>query len=188
MGSASSVGKSATIEEIAICAREVLDPNGECATGRDLLVGLAQSMTDDDINKEEKSYLVKSAREAEAYLLSLAVRHLWRDGSAKASELADKALLIVDAHISECEGLISPTSGVGGLYPLRARLVRYRSLVLESSGGVEGVRDDLARRYRMAVLAKDGDGICTVLNLMLRDLLEGDQGELAIVDFLTLRA
>jgi hypothetical protein len=40
----------------------------------------------------------------------------------------------------------------------------------------------------MAVLAKDGDGICTVLNLMLRDLLEGDQGELAIVDFLTLRA
>jgi hypothetical protein len=36
-------------------------------------------------------------------------------------------------------------------------------------------------RYRMAVLAKDGDGICTVLNLMLRDLLGSDEGEFCVL-------
>ena len=100
----------------------------------------------------------------------------------QAYELANKTLLIIDAHLKECEGLSN--SGVGGLYPLRSRVVRFRSLIAENldgdvvvGGSSSGIREDLARRYRTAVLGKDGDGICTVLNLMLRDLLMGDQGE-----------
>lgn len=207
LGTASGAAKSSTLSSIADCARVVLDPSGTCATGRDLLLGLAKAsdaeMSDGgasgagagemDVDIPTRSYLVKTPREIEAYLLSLAIRSLWRSNRyVEAYQLSNKALLIVDAHMKECEGVISAASGgqggVGGMYPLRARLVRYRSLVLESllasagSGSgevseVSGVREDLATRYRMAVLAKDGDGLCTVLNLMLRDLLRGNQGK-----------
>ncbi|KAL3785663.1 hypothetical protein HJC23_001934 [Cyclotella cryptica] len=209
LGTASGTAKSSSLSSIADCAKAVLDPSGKCATGRDLLLGFAKAsdseMSDGvatdggaegmDVDAPTKSYLVKTPREIEAYLLSLAIRSLWRSNRhAEAYQLSNKALLIVDAHLKECEGLISAAAGgqggVGGLYPLRARLVRYRSLVLESllssagSGSGEasevvGVREDLATRYRMAVLAKDGDGMCTVLNLMLRDLLRGNQVEQA---------
>jgi 26S proteasome regulatory subunit N3 len=106
----------------------------------------------------------------------------------QAYELANKTLLIIDAHLKECEGLSTKNEGggVGGLYPLRSRVVRFRSLIAENldgdvvvGGSSSGIREDLARRYRAAVLGKDGDGICTVLNLMLRDLLMGDQVEQA---------
>ena len=150
-------------------------------------------VTDDDDTASSHKYVVKSCRELESYLLSLAVRTMYHSQQyTQAYELCNKGLLIIDAHLKECEGKIStvqsakgtsPSVGVGGLYPLRSRMVRYRSLVMERLVGVSsvedvmGVREDLAKRYRMAVLAKDGDGICTVLNLMLRDLLGLDQGE-----------
>ena len=146
-----------------------------CATGRELLFQLGSSaMMEDD---ENKKYLVESPRECEGYLLSLAIRTLYHSQKyTEAYELSNKTLLILDAHLKECEHKIA--GNVGGLYPLRSRVIRYRSLVGEKLG--VSVREDLAGRYRSAVLAKDSDGICTVLNLMLRDLLEGDQGKIIL--------
>ena len=185
------------MDDIAIAAAAVLDPKGVCATGRELLIQLTSAagggqgvMTDDDnaINTTAGStYLVKTPREAEGYLLSLAIRSLYHSKDyVRAYELSTKSLLILDAHIDECEGKLLAHS-VGGMYPLRSRVLRYRSLVGEQlsavGGGNSGMMEDLAGRYRSAVLVKDGDGICTVLNLMLRDLLERDQGEFGFLCF-----
>jgi hypothetical protein len=192
LGSASGTAKSVSLDDIADAAL-VLDPVGSCAKGRELLVSLrsdtATSTVDAVGSTEEKKYAKAAAREIEGYLLSLAIRTYYRQSDFKSAyQLADKALCILDAHIDECEGKLLGVN-VGGLYPLRSRIVRYRSLVLscaddDDDGGVQlngetvnGIRADLAKRYRDAVLVKDGDGICTVLNLMLGDLLRGDQGE-----------
>ena len=87
--------------------------------------------------------------------------------------------MILDAHLKEC----GEEGGDGGLHPLLARLLRYRSLTIESFDGVEKKtalmaekRGELAMRHRMACLRRDGDVSATVLNLMLRDLLNADQG------------
>jgi hypothetical protein len=184
LGSASGSAQSATLEDISQCAA-LLDPNGPCATGRELLLHLS-SGSGMDIERADATYLVVAAREGEAYLLTLAVRNLWRQRKySEAYELSNKGLNIIDTHLRECEGKILDNLGVGGLYPLRSRMVRYRSLVGEcmdrEGDAVRGMREDLALRYRMAVLAKDGDGICTVLNLMLRDLLGSDEGEFCVL-------
>jgi len=154
------------MEDIAHCA--TLLPTS-CA-GRDLLLHL--SSPSDAIHKDQ--CLDKAAREVECYLLSLAIRSYYRANHYQvAYDLSLKAIAIADAYLSASEGKLNVET-CGGMYPLRSRLVRYRSLVGEALGRQEG---DLSARYRSAVLAKDGDGICTVLNLMLRDLLAGDQGE-----------
>lgn len=160
---------------------------------------------DVDINTNEPTttplYLVKSQREVEAWLLTLAIRILWRDSKYdEAYELCGQALRIMDAHLAECDVyaniLTNANGGVGGgrisqavnkspggLQPLLARLLRYRSLIIESLPNKSAInaslREELAGRHRMAVLRNDGDVMCVVLNLMLRDLLEGDQVEQA---------
>ncbi|KAL3789976.1 hypothetical protein ACHAWO_002030 [Cyclotella atomus] len=193
LGSASGTAKSVTLDDISQAATAVLDPNGVCATGRDLLVSLGATASSTPGNDTSKKYATKASREIEGYLLSLAIRTLYRQSQfGSAYNLADMALNILDAHINDCEGKLvsvgtnNSIGGVGGLYPLRSRIVRYRSLVCDSlndgdnlEGRVNGIRVDLAKRYRDAVLVKDGDGICTVLNLMLGDLLKGDQVEQA---------
>jgi len=233
LGSSSGTAGKATLADIASCAERTLDPAGSCATGRELLVGLAsdderaavlkESIDGDDKKGDEKkkkkeeddskseamdedaaadettaevptappTYLVRSQREVESWLASLAVRVLWRSGSfSEAYDWSEKGLKIIDAHLAD----ISPTGGIGGtgigggaggLYPLLSRLLRYRSLTLESlppaarSSLVASLRPDLAGRHTTAVLRRDADVMAVALNAMLRDLLEGDQVEQA---------
>jgi len=139
---------------------------------------------DEKKKEDEGGYLAKSAREVESWLLSLAVRIRWRSGEVDAAyDLVGKALSIIDAHVSDLGS--DPSLSAGGLYPLLSRLVRYRSLVVSSSGPARrsalaaGHRDDLALRHRSAVLRRDPETAATVLNVMLSDLLAGDEVEQA---------
>mmetsp|Transcript_3696 Transcript_3696/g.7746 ORF Transcript_3696/g.7746 Transcript_3696/m.7746 type:complete len:574 (-) Transcript_3696:177-1898(-) len=226
LGSSSGASGKATLSQVASCAERTLDPNGKCATGRELLVGLVteeerndvwrnfsskgkdgdkpkagektekekkvedskkkeEAMDEDETNNEPPpiTYLVKSAREVESWLVSLAVRILWRAKKhQEAFEWTQKGLNVLDAHLSECS---SSGGDVGGLYPLLARLLRYRSLALQSlspatrSALTASLRPELAGRHTTAVLRRDADVQAVVLNVMLRDLLEGDQVEQA---------
>lgn len=150
-------------------------------------------------------YLLVSPREVESWLLSLAIRILWRSSRfEEAYALSEKALSILDAHLSECgtattsivstvtvgggiDGKRAILAGPGGLHPLLARLLRYRNLTIESlpnafrkSAISAELRPELANRHTLACLRRDGDVSSTVLNLMLRDLLNADQGELEV--------
>mmetsp|Transcript_23916 Transcript_23916/g.49515 ORF Transcript_23916/g.49515 Transcript_23916/m.49515 type:complete len:584 (-) Transcript_23916:226-1977(-) len=151
-----------------------------------------------------ENYLIASPREAESWLLSLAVRIQWRASLfVEAYQLSEKALMVLDAHLKECQidnsttvmvggasttekGFAGLLAGPGGLYPLQARLLRYRSLTMESltdvaqkTGLIAEKRVELATRHRMACLRRDADVSSTVMNLMLRDLLNADQVEQA---------
>jgi len=226
LGASSGTAGKATLVQIASCAERTLDPDGKCATGRELLMGLATenersavwkefiqnqlrkyefkkyettkvNQEDNEDSKpeamdEEKIeeptsplYVVKAAREVESWLVTLVIRIQWRAKKHQAAyEWTEKGLNILDAHLSECSSSYGDF-GVGGLHPLLARLLRYRSLTLESlppttrSALVATHRSGLAGRHTMAVLRRDADVSATVLNIMLRDLLEGDQVEQA---------
>lgn len=131
-------------------------------------------------------YLAKSAREVESWLVTLAIRIHWRaKNHTDAYDWSEKGLQILDAHLADCSSSTGSSNVVGGLYPLLARLLRYRSLTLESlppttrSSLVAAQRSELAGRHTMAVLRRDADVSATVLNITLHDLLEGDQVEQA---------
>ena len=221
LGSSSGAAGKATLADIASCAERTLDPAGNCATGRELLMGLAteeeraavlkKSTGENDKKKEgeamamdestdakakeaDKSkegeatipqikYLTKSAREVESWLVTLAIRIQWRAKNYQAAyEWSEKGLQVLDAHLADCS---TTSSSSGGLYPLLARMLRYRSLTIESlpistrSALIAHQRSELAGRHTMAVLRRDSDVSGVVLNTMLRDLLEGDQVEQA---------
>ena len=155
------------------------ESGGETTTAMD-----EDKKDDGNDKKKEDGYLSKSAREVESWLLSLAVRIRWRSGDVDgAYDLVGKALSVIDAHVSDLGS--NPSLSAGGLYPLLSRLVRYRSLVVSSSDPARrsalaaGHRDDLALRHRSAVLRRDPETAATVLNVMLSDLLAGDEVEQA---------
>jgi hypothetical protein len=144
-------------------------------------------------------YVKVAAREVESWLISLAVRILWKEQKyAQAFELAQRGMDILLTHIEEASLKIttavsfSVASGGGGaasLFPLLARLTRWRSLAAESllssnSAGTSpetlhaaaNLRIDLARAHNLATLRRDVDTQATLLNSMLRDLLKHSQG------------
>ena len=167
----------------------------------------AESKGDDAMNIDSSStstpssissfvYLTHACREVESWLLSLTVRVMWRSQNyMEAYEWSEKGLKLLDAHLADCSGYYSTTTttttttsgggGVGGLYPLLARLLRYRSLTLESlppplrSSLSASHRSELSHRHTTAIVRHDADVSATVLNILLRDLLLGDQVEQA---------
>ena len=213
LGSSSGTASNAELSDVSHAAFVLLDPKGKCATGREILVmlvsaekrlafGSAATTTaaGDNGGMEidtapaatmESSYLRLAHREVESWLFSLAIRILWRAHRfEEAYALSEKGLAILDSHLAECDNIgIGSVNAVGdgntsgGLHPLLARLLRYRSLTIESlpmsqrSAIAAAKRSDLAHRHRMACLRRDSDVSCTVLNLMLRDLMHADQGE-----------
>lgn len=226
LGSASSTAGSATLSQIASCAQRTLDPSGNCATGRDLLMALvtdderegvikefmAEHNKKDDKKKKTKTdnddddakmdeddntdnaapaatYLTKAQREIESWLITLVIRIQLKekDSTSSSYDWSEKGLKILDAHLADCGDITFGITGcgVGGLYPLLARMLRYRSLTLQSlpsatrSALVASQRSELANRHTMAVLRRDYDVTATVLNIMLHDLLAGDQVEQA---------
>jgi 26S proteasome regulatory subunit N3 len=188
LGTSSGVASPNTtksLADISKAAKVLLDPNGPCATGRDLLLQLNptndESMEIDDAESSSTNYLVASSREVESWLLSLAIRLLWNNEKTdQAYELVKKALNILNTHLQEAEqshSSLSPQS----LYPLLARFYRYQSLLVERCGSDNGEeqRVEMAYAHRVAVLRRDVDTQATLLNLMLRELLNANQVEQA---------
>lgn len=139
-------------------------------------------------------YLKVGAPEVEAWLLSMAIRILRRENRLElAMELSSKSIEIVYTHINS--DVTSPvTSGSRhqtkhGLFPLLSRLYRFQALIVEGCLDSEKamlvglVRDDMTKElfqaHRLAVMRRDVDTQATILNILLRDLLNADQVEQA---------
>ena len=193
LGTASGAAGGATLEDISAAAAKLLDPNGPCGEGRTLL-GAAQAPAAMDVDTptagaegadaaKELGFLSSSAdREVEGWLISLTVRLLLKDNKASdAFQLSQKGIGLLMAHLNTSSMKITAASGVvaTSLYPLLARMFRLRSLVAESltdPGMAAALRQDMARAHNMACLRRDFDCQATLLNLMLRDLLQNSQG------------
>lgn len=187
LGTSSGISSKITLADVSLTAQTLLDPTGSCATGRDILVQLSPPVEKmqtegEDEDKEEEKFLVASAREMEAYLFTLAIRILWsEEKKEEAMDLSIKAIQIAKTHIEEAEARPHTVTGISagsanGLFPLLARLYRYQGLVSE---GLVNRREELVHAHRMAVMRRDVDTQATLLNLMLRELLNADQVEQA---------
>ena len=198
LGTSSGAAGAATLQEVSEAAAVLLDPAGPCAAGRTLLVtpeaeaaaASSSSSTSMEVegeeNKEEKGapspgYLsLSSAREVEAWLLSLSVRLLWKEQHySDAYDRVQRSIhIVLDQHLAE-NGTTKSS-----LFPLLARLYRYRALVAEASGLKDhhpeitaSLRKDMSLAHNLACLRRDVDSQATLLNLMLHDLLEHAQSK-----------
>jgi len=212
LGASSGTAGNATMASVAACAETTLDPAGVCVTGREILMGLCSEedrlavsvtkvdgtadkeggggdamMEEDNAASTTPEYLSLTCREVESWLMTLAVRIYWRAGKyTEAYDLITKGLQLLDAHLVD-----SGNTTAGGLYPLLARMLRYRSLIMESLLTTQHDDDDtyaklcsdtrieLASRHTHAVLRRDADVSATILNLHLRELLLSDRVEQA---------
>jgi 26S proteasome regulatory subunit N3 len=193
LGTASGASGKATSAEIGSAAKKLLDPKAE---GRTLLLSVCDD--DDDNNtttttmeieedssgEESKKYLGKaSSREVEAWLLSLQVRIFWKDGKfMDAMDLVQKSISIALVHLDFDAEYATASSGAPSpsLFPLLARLYRYRSLLadaLKDPAITSSLRQEMARAHNMACLRRDFDSQATLLNQMLRDLLQHSQSK-----------
>jgi hypothetical protein len=204
LGSASGAAGKATSAEIASAANELLDPHNVCGPGLALLLEVCDrspatsavdSCVDMDIDdsgdtvavsaKEDKSkqdYLsLASSREVESWLLTLQVRILWKEEKfVDAMALVEKGIAILLKHLDSASKKITSVVGVSitSLFPLLARLYRYRSLVADAVKDPNNtlyLRGDMSKAHNMACLSRDVDSQATLLNLMLRDLLQHSQ-------------
>ena len=199
LATSSGTASEATLADVSFVAKTKLNPMANSTMGRDLLMQLSpqpeemqtegdtEVMADVEAAEEmQPKYAKAASREVECYLLTLAIRLLWRQNeAAKALELSIKALQITTLHMEEAS---RNTYGVGkanGLYPLLARLYRYQSLVAEvCSPGFhleQAQRGELVNAHRMAVIRRDVDTQATLLNIMLKDLLNANQGTIEFV-------
>lgn len=181
LGTSSGAAGNASADDIKSAAAKLLDPSGICEKGRSLLVSHDTMVTDD-----EDSFLsLASAREVEVWLLSLAVRLLWKEKKfSEAFEMSEKAIRIVYEHMEQNSLKVATASSASSLFPLLARLYRWRALVAESINDANlttNLRADMARAHNSASLRRDADTQATLLNCMLRDLLKHSQGSLLLV-------
>jgi hypothetical protein len=189
LGTASGAAGNATMQDISAAASKLLDPNGPCAEGRALL-GTNQATSAMDVDTpgdtaaKDQTFLSSAAdREVEIWLISLSVRLLLKDKKAtEAFELSNKCIAILMNHLYTASMKITAVSSVSAtsLYPLLARMFRFRSLVAESVNDpatAAALRQDMAKAHNMACLRRDVDCQATLLNLMMRDLLENSQGK-----------
>mmetsp|Transcript_89535 Transcript_89535/g.175242 ORF Transcript_89535/g.175242 Transcript_89535/m.175242 type:complete len:521 (+) Transcript_89535:68-1630(+) len=187
LGTASGAAGSATVADIAEAAGVLFDPNGACSTGRALLLAPGgTTMELDTTPKESPQFLTSaSSREVESWLLSLSIRILWKEKNfSEALDLAQKSISILLGHLEVASMNLTSLSGVStsSLFPLLARLYRYRSLLaeeLKDVGVTATIRRDMTIAHNMACLRRDVDCQATLLNLMLRDLLIHSQIEQA---------
>lgn len=190
LGTASGAARDATYTDISTAAAVLLDPNGPCAKGREILLLSVSPPTNDTMSigasETEKVYLsLASSREVESWLLSLSVRLLWQDAKfTTAMEHVEEGIAILLGHLEAASAHLTSSSGVSNssLFPLLARMYRYRSLVAEAMDDPEknaSLRSDMVKAHNFACLRRDVDCQSTLLNLMLRDLLLHSQVEQA---------
>ena len=153
LGTASGAAGSATTEDIQVAAGRLLQDG----PGKDLL-GAIEPM--------ETKYLSQATREVETWLVTLQMRILWKEGkNEQAFQLAQQALPILAQHLDQA-ALQAPS-----LFPLYARLLRWRALVAST----QSLREEHALAHNMATLRRDVDSQATLLNAMLRDMLQHSQ-------------
>mmetsp|Transcript_115601 Transcript_115601/g.323243 ORF Transcript_115601/g.323243 Transcript_115601/m.323243 type:complete len:521 (-) Transcript_115601:104-1666(-) len=188
LGTASGASGKATVGDIASAAAVLLDADGPSAAGRELLVAGGDSSMDVDPPLVEGSpgfLSAASTREVESWLLSLSVRILWKEKKfIEAFDLVQKSILILVGHLEAASTSITSLSGVSAssLFPLLARMYRYRSLVAEEMKDIStttALRLDMTKAHNLASLRRDVDCQATLLNLMLRDLLRHSEIEQA---------
>jgi hypothetical protein len=200
LGTSSGAAAEATAEGIQSAAAKLLDSEGSSSAGRALLTGasLGSSTTtamhmDEGASREDgasasaPAYLVASAREVESWLISLAVRLLWKEKQLpRAFEVAQQGIAILMAHLEEASLKITSVNAApaSSLFPLLARMFRLRALVAEDLNDPAvnaNLRTDMARAHNRASLRRDVDTQATLLNCMLRDLLRNSQGACAVI-------
>jgi 26S proteasome regulatory subunit N3 len=144
-----------------------------------------EEMTKEKEEKKDNFLSIASRREIESWLLSLQVRILWKDEKySDAMELVQKGIVILLEQVTVAVKKVtskSASGSVSSLFPLLARLYRYRSLIADSMNDptfTVTLRQEMAKAHNMACLRRDVDSQATLLNLMLRDLLLHSQGEL----------
>jgi hypothetical protein len=187
LGTSSGASSDASSEDISSAAAVLLDPSGPCARGRELLHAGAAASTAMEVETEKvegAGYLTAaSEREVESWLISLAVRLLWKDGKySEAFKLSQDGIDILMSHLDQASLRITSVSSASSssLFPLLARMYRLRSLAAESQGDATiaaNLRVDMAKAHNMATLRRDVDSQATLLNCMLRDLLRNKQGK-----------
>lgn len=194
LGTASGASGKATSASIVAAATSLLDPEHADDRTRSLLLAidvpeeptLSMEVEADDKEEAKPVYLsMASRREVESWLLSLQVRILWKEEKyTEAMTLVEKGIAILLEQVTIAAKKVTSTAGrsVSTLFPLLARLYRYRSLVADSMKDPSitlGLRQVMAKAHNMACLRRDVDCQATLLNLMLRDLLMHSQVEQA---------
>jgi hypothetical protein len=186
LGTSSGASIDATAEDISSAAAALLNPSGACARGHELLhAGAASTAMEVETEKVEGAGFLTAAseREVESWLISLAVRLLWKDGKyQEAFALSQNGINILISHLDEASLRITSASSAStsSLFPLLARMFRLRSLAAESLEDPAinaNLRVDMAKAHNMATLRRDVDSQATLLNCMLRDLLRNKQGK-----------
>ena len=213
LGTASGAAGEATSSDIVSAASILLDPTPQSQHGDDRTLMLLKAIPvveetpdasssstttttttmevegEEETTKEkEDNFLsIASRREVESWLLSLQVRILWKEEEyADAMELVQKGIVILLEQVTVAVKKVtskSASGSVSSLFPLLARLYRYRSLIADSMQNptvTVTLRQEMAKAHNMACLRRDVDSQATLLNLMLRDLLLHSQGEYSI--------
>jgi 26S proteasome regulatory subunit N3 len=183
LGTSASAAAAATQEDVILAATILLDssssPSDDDAQSiRNLIIMVdgptSKPAVESSSSTSSPQYLVASAREVESWLLSLLVRLLWRKGNhAKAFHLVNSAIAILE------EQDISKSSSSSSLYPLLARLYRFRFLVQDQAQDPSEHRQLIAKAYNRAVVRRDVDTQAVLLNGMIRELLQQSQVEQA---------
>lgn len=202
LGTSSGAAAAATVADVQAAARILLDPAGPSAAGRRLLSAggggreppppPATAATDTGV---PPGYLTLAAsREIELWLISLAVRLLWRQhadrgpeaqppspttttgtaAAANALALAEQGLALGLHHVDAA----AAAGGASSLFPLVARLYRFQALAaeLQAAAGRHGTTAAHQAQHNLATLRRDVDSQATLLNAMLRELLRNAQG------------
>jgi 26S proteasome regulatory subunit N3 len=201
LGSSSGASGKASILDVCQSAERVLDPSMDLH-GRTVLMSLLASETVPDsmeisTSGEEKkqddvaavtssttTYIQVAHREVEAWLLSIATLRLYQANRHQdALVLAQTAIDVIQSHL---DGTSSRGSSINhrkttvlhspALFPLLARLYRYRALAADATMETAAMatriyRADLVRAHRDACLRRDVDTQATTLNLLLRGFL-----------------
>jgi hypothetical protein len=171
MGTSATAAGEATASDIRLAAAILLDPS--VCLGRSLIVSGSEERQGD-----ETTFLKSVAREIEAWLICLAVRVLWKEKKYEESlTLAQKGLELVSGYI---EGTTGSLGSVASLFPLLARLIRWRSLVAEALDSPQidaQLRPTLSKAHNIATVRRDVETQAVCLNCMLRDLIRYSQSK-----------
>ena len=176
----SGASATATLADIGAAAVQLLRPCPELLANFKKNSEEEVAMETDDKGNDEtkKDVLTVAARPYEAWLVSLAARCLYKEGQyEKALHLTQQGIDTVSAQFEDSR-LVS-SAVISALYPLLARLVRWRSLCAEHlpPSVAASLRSPMAHAYNMASLRRDADTQATLLNCMLRDLLHSSQSK-----------
>lgn len=177
LGTSSGAAGEATLTSIAQAAHILLDPT--LCQGVSLLTSNSSSEEamsteeDEEDDTTEQKYVSSNARHVvETWLLSLVVRLHWQAQQyQQAFDLSQKGIDLILTYLEQPQTKSSPS-----LFPILARLFRWRSLCSESMPGAIDLTADMALQHNLATLRRDVDTQATLLNGMLRELLKQSQG------------